>query len=171
MRITIWHDVHRDHYDGYQDHHPMLRVFSYEVPDADPEPELWRAVEMFNAPLEILASGDRATALAYRQRGLRSFSAGDGFSVLEENSTAERFWTSNGLQLLPRTTAFAHLAIEGRSVSKPLGEPVTYVIPTLGDQIRQGLFEARTNVHLDLQKAIAVHHGVEPDEVVIIPMR
>ncbi|WP_217231392.1 hypothetical protein [Streptomyces anulatus] len=171
MRITIWHDVHRDHYDGYKDDHPMLRVFSYEVPDADPETELWQAVEMFNAPLEFLAPGNRATARAYRQRGLRSFSKGDGLSVLEENSTAERFWTSDGVQLLPRTAAFARLAIEGRSASEPLGEPVIYMIPALGDQIRQGLFEARGNVEAGLQKAIAVHHGVGPNEVVVIPAR
>ncbi|WP_328436599.1 hypothetical protein OHA71_04030 [Streptomyces sp. NBC_00444] len=58
MRITIWHNVHRDHYDGYERHHPMLRVF-YIAPAGDPEAELWRAVHMFNA---VCAAGKRLQA-------------------------------------------------------------------------------------------------------------
>ncbi|MFJ3182598.1 hypothetical protein ACIPJN_29990 [Streptomyces sp. NPDC086796] len=171
MRITIWHDVHRDHYDGYERHHPMLRVFSYQAVAGDPETELWRAVQMFNGPLALLAPGDRATASVYRQRRLRSFSTGDGFSILEAGSTAERFWVSNGVQLLPQTGAFACLAVEGRSGSQPFGEPATYMIPAHGDQIRQGLFEAVTGSEADLRKAIGIHHGVTHSEVVLIPSR
>lgn len=169
MRITIWHNVHRDHYDGYERHHPMLRVFSYIAPAADPEAELWRAVHMFNAPRELLAPGDRGIAAAYRQRELRSFSTGDGFSVLQDNAAAERFWTSDGLQLLPQETAFERLGIEGRSASKPLGQPISYMIPVLGDGVREGLFEVGDAGSDDLRKAVAVHHGVPLAEVVIIP--
>ncbi|WP_432158585.1 hypothetical protein [Streptomyces sp. bgisy153] len=169
MRITIWHNVHPDHYDGYQRDHPMLRVFSYVAPAGEPEAELWRAVHMFNAPRELLAPGDLATAAAYRKRKLRSFSAGDGFSVLPEDSTAERFWISDGLQLLPQDAAFERLATEGRSASQPLGQPISYMIPTLGDRVHEGLFEADDADSASLRKAVAVHHGVALAEVVIIP--
>ncbi|MEO3976983.1 hypothetical protein [Streptomyces sp. CAU 1734] len=171
MRITIWHDVHRDHYDGYEPHHPMLRVFSYQAAPGDPETELWRAVEMFNGPPAFLAPGDRATAAAYRWRGLRSFSTGDGFSALEEGSARELFWVSNGVQLLPQTDAFACLAVDGRSGSQPLGGLVTYMIPAHSDQVRQGLFEAVTGSEAGLRMAVGVHHGVTPGEVVLIPSR
>ncbi|MFF4933165.1 hypothetical protein ACFY2H_30395 [Streptomyces griseofuscus] len=169
MRITIWHNMHRDHYDGYRRRHPMLRVFSYTVPDGNPETALWRAVEMFNAPAELLAPGDRATAAGYRERKLRSFSTGDGLSVLLQGSTAERFWVSNGLQLIPQPTAFERLGTEGNSVSQPLGETVTYLIPALGDQVRVGLFDTEGADGADLRKAIAAHHAVAAGDVVIIP--
>lgn len=169
MRITIWHNVHRDHYDGYQRHHPMLKVFSYAVPDGEPEAELWRAVQMFNAPAAFLEPGDRVTAADYRERKLRSFSAGDGFSILSADSTGERFWVSDGLQLIPQSSAFEYLATEGRSGSAPLGKPVTYMIPALGDQVRAGLFEVEDAYGADLRKAIAAHHAVASGDVVIIP--
>ncbi|MEO3976941.1 hypothetical protein [Streptomyces sp. CAU 1734] len=169
MRITIWHNVHRDHYNGYVRHHPMLRVFSYQAPPGDPETELWRAVKMFNAPFELLARGDRAIAADYYRLHLRSFSPGDGLSVLPEGSTAEQFWTANGAQLQPQPAAFMYLTVEGIFGSEPLGEPVTYMIPLLGGQIREGLFEVGADA--DLQKAIATHHGVGHADVVIISKR
>lgn len=149
MRVTVWRNVDRDHYDGYELSHPMLRVFSYTVPDGDPEDELRRAVELFNTPMQMFVGADRATAAAYRLRRLRSFSPGDGFSVLPSGATAEQFWVSDGRQLLCRNGPFLKLALEGCRGSTPLGRHVTYLIPAVDALLREGLFET----------AVAGRHG------------
>lgn len=167
MRVTVWHNMDRDNYFGYQLSHPMLRVFSYTVHGADLESELWRAVEMFNADLDGLTGDDRRVAAEYRLRRLRSFSKGDGFSVLPTGGTVEEFRISTGYELLPHDGPFPQLALEGAHGSAALGHHLTYLIPARDDLIREGLFETGGVGHVTAEQAVAVHHGVAPDDVVI----
>ncbi|WP_372412518.1 hypothetical protein [Streptomyces luteireticuli] len=142
----------------------MLRVFSYTADSPDPEDELWRAVELFNADLEMLAGADRAIAAAYRLRCLRSFSTGDGFSVLPHEGSVETFWVSNGFGLLRQNGPFPVLGLDGEHGSQPLGGHVTYLIPAVDDLVREGLFEIGGSA----EEAVAVHHGVAVGDIVVL---
>ncbi|MFI1769100.1 hypothetical protein ACH41H_44710 [Streptomyces sp. NPDC020800] len=183
MHVTVWHNTGPDHFFGFQPDHPMLRVFSYTAansdtetelarvvalfnPDAnsDTETELWRAVALFNADLDMLAGADREVAAAYRARRLRSFSTGDGFSVRPPDGGAETFWVSDGFDLLRQAGPFPVLGLDAEHGSQPLGSRVTYLVPTLDDLVREGLFEVAGTA----EAAIATHHGVAADDVVVL---
>ena len=167
MRVTVWHNMHPDHFWGYEPTHPMLRVFSYTVPDTDPDPELWRAVTVFNADQEFLAGDDAATATAYRARRLRSFSKGDGLSV-RTGDAPERFWVSDGLHLLPQAGGYPELAAEGGHGSVPLGHLVAYLLPAGASFLREGRFELAEDTHDCAEQAAADHHGVDPGQLLVI---
>ncbi|WP_332758314.1 hypothetical protein [Streptomyces sp. MT206] len=167
MRVTVWHNMDRDNFSGYQPAHPMLRVYSYTVYGTDPESELWRAVELFNADLDWLTGDDRRVASAYRFRGLRSFSRGDGFSVLSSGAQAEEFRISNGYELLAHDGPFPELALEGGGVSRPLGSLLTYLLPARDDLVRTGLFEFGVDGPATARQAVAVHHGVPAEDVAV----
>ncbi|MFE6274070.1 hypothetical protein ACFVQ9_35375 [Streptomyces goshikiensis] len=183
MHVTVWHNTGPDHFSGFRPDHPMLRVFSYTAetfdtktelarvvalfnPDTDSgtETELWRAVALFNADLDMLAGADREIAAAYRARRLRSFSTGDGFSIRPPDGGAETFWVSDGLDLLRQASPFPVLGLDAAHGSQPLGSRVTYLIPTLDDLVREGLFETTGTA----EAAIATHHGVAADDVVVL---
>ncbi|WP_329020353.1 hypothetical protein [Streptomyces sp. NBC_01601] len=168
MRITVWHNTSRDSFMGYEQDHPMLRVFSYPVPDtADVEAELWRAVEMFNADLDWLTGDDHRVAAEYRFRRLRSFSRGDGFSVLPADGTAEEFRISNGYELLAHDGPFPQLALKSEHGSVALGSRLTYMLPVRDDLVREGLFEIDAHGPRAAERAVAAHHGVPLGHVAI----
>ncbi|OEV09247.1 hypothetical protein [Streptomyces nanshensis] len=167
-RITVWHNTHPDNL-GYRSDHPMLRVFSYTTASAGPaEDELWRAVTLFNADEDMLSGDDWKIAAAYRFDHLRSFSRGDGFSVLEHGAGAEEFWISNGLALLRQPGPFPVLAVQAVRGSYLLGRRISYMIPALDRRVREGTFEIGGEGDVSPQQAIAVHHGLAPEDVVII---
>ncbi|MGW1976705.1 hypothetical protein [Streptomyces sp. NPDC001889] len=164
MRVTVWHNTGPAHHTGYLPEHPMLRVFSHTSAGTDAEREMWRAVEMFTTAVDLLAPQDRATAAAYGERGLRSLADGDGFSVQRADGGREEFWTVSGCVLAPRPGPFPLLALEGGPGSVPLGLRVTYLVPTVDDLVREGLFDAAGTP----EKAVAAHHGVAAQDVVVL---
>ncbi|MGW1007467.1 hypothetical protein ACWDBD_44110 [Streptomyces sp. NPDC001118] len=169
MRVTVWHNTDRDCFMGYESDHAMLRVFSYTVPDTgDAEAELWRAVELFNADLDWLTGDDHRVAAIYRARRLRSFSKGDGFSVLLTGGTAEEFRISNGYELLPHEGPFPQLALRSEHGSVALGVRLTYMLPARDSLVREGLFEIGGDGITTAEQAVAVHHGVAPESVLIV---
>ena len=164
MRVTVWHNTGG----GFNGHHPedpMLRVFSYIASNGDPMSELWRAVEAFNADLDMLAGTSAELAHAYRARNLRSFSIGDGLSILSAPGHAERFWTSTGYSLDDHTGPYPTLGLHPDHGSTPLGRLVHYRLRADPSHIlRKGLFECAPYYAVS---AVAELHGLTADDIAI----
>lgn len=164
MKVTTWHNLGPDHYfAGYDPSDPMVPVHSYSTDSTDVEAELRRAVDLFNKDMEWLEGEDREIAAGYRFRDLRSFSKGDGFGVLLADGGPIQFWVSNGRRIIPHDGLFPVLANHGDELSRPLGHLVGYRL-TSDAVMREGFFECD---RLTAQAAVALHHGVAPQSVVI----
>ncbi|MFF6829941.1 hypothetical protein [Streptomyces longwoodensis] len=168
MRLTVWHNTDSDgRFYGYLPDHPMLRTFSYTTNDGAHEAELKRAVTLFNSDLELLDGTDREIAAHYRFLGIPSFSKGDGLSIRPGEGGREKFWASNGRDLLPQDRPFTHLALGDVWGTHALGHRVRYAIPAMDSGIREGLFETDGS-ETSAQEEIAAHHGRAPHEVIVI---
>ncbi|MET8768791.1 hypothetical protein [Streptomyces sp. NPDC004658] len=168
MRLTVWHNTDVDgRFYGYLPGHPMLRTFSYTTDDGAHEAELKRAVTLFNSDLELLDGTDREIAAHYRFLGIPSFSKGDGLSIRPGDGGREKFWASNGSDLLPQDRPFTHLALGDVWGTHALGHRVRYAIPAMDSGIREGLFETDGS-ETSAQEEIAAHHGRAPHEVIVI---
>jgi hypothetical protein len=88
MRVTVYHNVARDsggrrvNFDGYQQGHPLVPVFTYDIDLlggglAERRRIAEAAFEAFNADPEMLQGKQRQLAASYRERRLRSLSVGD----------------------------------------------------------------------------------------------
>ncbi|MEV7887511.1 hypothetical protein ACWD3I_26005 [Streptomyces sp. NPDC002817] len=166
MRVTVFHNMVSGYRSGYRPEHPMLPVYAYDAPDGPVEDQLWRAVMLFNGDPEFFDGEDRGLCADYRDKHQRSFSPGDGFSVVTGGST--QFWVSNGRSLDPLPGGFPSLAVDGDHGSVPIGQQITYMIPDFGHLVREGLFEACGPVHRTAQSAVALFHEVDPRDVVIL---
>ena len=83
-RVTIFHNVARDeaghpaNFDGYTAGAPLVRVFEYDHPRAEPVEQIAEhAFYLFNVDPCHMQPDDYEIALRYRARQLRSLSAGD----------------------------------------------------------------------------------------------
>lgn len=167
MRVTVFHNMAVPGYRaGYRPEHPMLPVYTYDAPDGPVEDQLWRAVMLFNGDPEFFTGEDRDLCTNYRDNHQRSFSPGDGFSVITEGST--QFWVSNGrsLDLLPG--GFPSLAVDGDHGSVPSGQRITYRIPAFDRMVREGFFETGGPDRRTAQSAVAVFHGIAPRDVDVL---
>ena len=78
MKVSIFHNVDRDHFSGYRPGHALVRVFEAEVPDGmAPHQAAEKMFEIGNAPEEYLSGEALELAQDYRARELRSVSVGD----------------------------------------------------------------------------------------------
>lgn len=80
--VTVYFNLHTDHFFGYEPGHPVRQVFSYEAPSTSDLMGLAdEAFGAFNAPYELLAEPYRVVAEQYRAAGNRSLSVGDVLKV------------------------------------------------------------------------------------------
>ncbi|MFD3422624.1 hypothetical protein [Streptomyces decoyicus] len=165
MRVTVWHNMVTGYRSGYRPEHPMLPVYSYSVPHGPAEDQLWRAVMLCNADAEMLDGRDRAITADYRGKRLRSFSPGDGFSVI--TAGRQSFWVSNGRALVPLETGFTMLATEGDWGSVPIGQRVAYQVPMWDDLTREGHFEVGHRYAATAAEAAALFHGIDTNDVAV----
>ncbi|MFJ8677359.1 hypothetical protein [Streptomyces sp. NPDC093589] len=165
MRVTVWHNMVTGYHSGYRPEHPMLPVYSYSAPDGPAEDQLWRAVMLCNADPEMLDGQDREITTDYRGKRLRSFSPGDGFSVIAAGR--QTFWASNGRALVRLDAGFITLAAEGGWGSVPTGHRVTYRVPMWDDLTRLGHFEFGHRYAATAAEAVALFHGIGKNEVAI----
>lgn len=80
--ITVYFNLHPDHFFGYEHGHPVKQAFSYEAPSTSDLIGLAdEAYGAFNAPYELLAEPYRVVAEQYRTARNRSLSVGDVLKV------------------------------------------------------------------------------------------
>lgn len=93
--ISVYFNLHEDHFFGYEHGHPVQRVFSYEAPRTSGLMELAEeAFAAFNAPLELLSEPYRGVAERYRAAGNRSLSVGDLLKIDDDwVACASAGWT------------------------------------------------------------------------------
>jgi hypothetical protein len=167
VRVTVFHNMAPGYRSAYRLEHPMLPVYAYDAPDGPVEDQLWRAVALFNGDPEFFDdSADHDLCADYRNKHQRSFCPGDGFSVITEGTT--QFWVSNGRSLDPLPGGFPSLAVDGDHGSVPIGQRITYQVPAFNRQVREGFFEAGGPGGQTAQNAVALFHGVDPKDVVVL---
>ncbi|MFB6881265.1 hypothetical protein ACFCY8_10565 [Streptomyces noursei] len=150
---------------GYRPEHPMLPVYSYSAPHGPAEEQLWRAVVLCNADPEMLDGRDQEITTDYRDKGLRSFSPGDGFSVIAAGR--QNFWVGDGVTLTPLESGFTMLATEGGGGSVPIGQRIAYRVPMWDDLTREGHFEFGHRYAATAAEAAALFHGIDTNDVVV----
>jgi hypothetical protein len=69
--VTIYHNVHPDHGDGYQPGHDVVQVFTYADSGPSPTALANRAFHLRNALVEMLAAWEYAIATRYYAYRLR----------------------------------------------------------------------------------------------------
>ena len=79
MKVSIFHNVNRDHFSGYRPGHALVRVFEAYVPDRmAPHQAAEKMFEIGNAPEEYLSGEALELAPGVPgRRELRSVSVGD----------------------------------------------------------------------------------------------
>lgn len=73
MRVTIYHNISDENWFGWKPGHPLVKVFTYDVPD------IARTDDVLNEAWYMFNVGDPAAqpVADYRARRLRSLSVGD----------------------------------------------------------------------------------------------
>lgn len=77
MRARVYHNIHPDHFFGYQPGHPVVLVFETELPTYDPDANLGFLFHLLNVGDDPHFGTPDPRAVEYRRRRNRSLSVGD----------------------------------------------------------------------------------------------